>query len=73
MDSYGGGLLNKPEIVVINKLDAISDDELQKKLEEFKKSFGRKKKPQIVTISAAGHVGIDNLVTTIEKIFTKVE
>ena len=28
MDSYGGGLVNKPEMVVINKIDAIGDDEL---------------------------------------------
>ena len=73
MDSYGGGLLNKPEIVVINKIDTISDDELKSKLEEFKKSFGRKKKPEIITISAAGQIGIDNLISTIEKNFIKIE
>ena len=72
MDSYGGGLLNKPEIVVINKIDMLSDDELKTKLDVFKKSFGRKKKPEIITISAAGQIGIDNLISTIEKVFTKV-
>lgn len=73
MDSYGGGLLNKPEIVVINKIDMIDGDELEQKLSEFKKSFGRKKKPQIVTISAAGQTGIDNLISTIETVFNGVE
>ena len=72
IDSYGGGLLKKPEIVVINKTDMISEKDLDKKLSEFKKSFGRKKKPQIITISAAGHIGIDNLISTIEQEFTKV-
>ena len=73
MDSYGGGLLDKPEIVVINKIDTISSDELNDKVAEFKKSFGRKKKPEIVTISAAGQIGIGDLISTIEKTFTKIE
>lgn len=73
MDSYGGGLLNKPEMVVINKIDAISDEELAEKLAAFKKSFGRKKKPEIVTISAAGHIGIDELIAKIEKMFLAIE
>ena len=69
MDSYGGGLLNKPEMVIINKIDAIEPDELKEKLAEFKKSFGRKKKPEILTISAAGPAGITELVAAIEKKF----
>ena len=73
MDSYGGGLLDKPEIVVINKIDTISSDELNDKVAEFKKSFGRKKKPEIVSISAAGQIGIGDLISTIEKTFTKIE
>ena len=67
MDSYGGGLLDKPEIVVINKIDTLDKDELKTRMDAFKKSFGRKKKPEIVTISAAGHIGIDNMISIIEK------
>ena len=33
----------------------------------FKKSFGRKKKPEIVVISAAGHIGIEDMTNAIEK------
>ena len=73
MDSYGGGLVGKPEMVIINKIDAIEPEELKEKLAEFKKSFGRKKKPEIVTISAAGRVGITELVAAIEKKFLGVE
>jgi GTP-binding protein len=69
MDSYGGGLLGKPELVVINKTDAIDADELAEKMAAFKKFFGRKKKPEIVTISAAGRLGIAELILTIEKMF----
>ena len=67
MDSYGGGLVNKPEMVVINKIDAIGDDELNERMTAFKKSFGRKKKPEILTISAAGRIGIDDLIAKIER------
>lgn len=73
MDSYGGGLLGKPEMVIINKIDAIEPDVLKEKLAEFKKSFGRKKKPEILTISAAGRVGIQELVGAIEKKFLGLE
>jgi GTP-binding protein len=69
MDSYGGDLTDKPELVVINKTDAIDADELTEKMTAFKKSFGRKKKPEIVTISAAGRLGISELILTIEKMF----
>ena len=69
MDSYGGDLTGKPEMVVINKIDAIDSDELAEKMAAFKKSFGRKKKPEIVTISAAGHLGIAELILAIEKTF----
>ncbi len=73
MDSYGGGLLNKPELVIINKIDAIEPDELKEKLSDFKKSFGRKKKPEIMAISAAGMLGIREMVSAIEKTFLKAE
>lgn len=73
MDSYGGDLVTKPEMVVINKIDAIEADELSKKMTEFKKSFGRRKRPEILTISAAGRVGIPELVAAIEKKFLGVE
>jgi GTP-binding protein len=69
IDSYGGDLAGKPEMVVINKIDAIDSDELTEKMTLFKKSFGRKKKPEIITISAAGRIGISELIIAIEKMF----
>ena len=69
MDSYGGDLTDKPEMVVINKIDAIAPDELSEKMTAFKKSFGRRKRPEIITISAAGRLGISDLISAIEKRF----
>lgn len=73
MDSYGGDLTCKPELVIINKIDAISDEELQTKLADFKKGFGRKKKPQILTISAAGQIGVNEMISVIEQKFLEIE
>ena len=73
MDSYGANLAKKPEIVVINKLDAIASDDMDARMDAFKKSFGRKKRPTIITISAAGHQGIGGLVSAIEKQFLEIE
>lgn len=73
MDSYGGGLIDKPEMVVINKIDAIEPEDLAERMTAFKKSFGRKKKPEIMTISAAGRVGIQELIAQIEKKFLEVQ
>ena len=73
MDSYGGDLTSKPEMVVINKTDAIAPDELQTRMDAFKKSFGRKKRPEIMAISAAGRVGISELISAIEKKFLTIE
>lgn len=73
MDSYGGDLLSKPEMVVINKIDALDAAELDARMSEFKKSFGRKKRPEILTISAAGRLGIDTLIAAVEKKFLDIE
>lgn len=73
MDSYGGGLVGKPEIVVINKIDAIDADTFKERMTAFKKSFGRKKRPEITAISAAGRVGVSELISIIEKRFLEVE
>ncbi len=72
MDSYGGGLLDKPEFVVINKIDSVEDDEFAEKMTAFKKSFGRKAKPEIISISAAGRLGIDEMISKIETRFLDI-
>lgn len=48
-------------------------DELDSRMTEFKKSFGRKKKPEIMVISAAGRQGIGELISAIERKFLEIE
>jgi GTP-binding protein len=77
MDSYGGGLVDKPEIVVINKIDSVDDDVAQEQLKKLNAYFKRKtvmhKPSSILQISAAGMTGIKELITDIERMFTGIE
>ena len=51
----------------------MSKEELETKIAEFKTGFGRKKKPQILAISAAGQIGINEMISVIEQQFLKTE
>lgn len=48
---YGGGLADKPEIVVLNKVDALTDEEIEFKRLKLRRSA---KKPVLVMSGAAG-------------------
>ncbi len=65
MESYGGGLTNKPEIIVVNKMDAVEPDVWTERMKKFK----RGKKSEIISISAAGRLGITELISLVEKSF----
>jgi len=51
LKAYGAGLLDKPEIIGLNKSDAIPEDELKEKLRKLKRSS---KKPVMVLSGATG-------------------
>ncbi len=76
MDSYGGGLTTKPEIIVINKIDAISDEDMKDRMKKLESYFKRKTiihhPSSIIPISAAGMLNIKELIATIEKKFTEL-
>lgn len=61
--SLGTGLSDKDEIVIINKIDAISGTDLQKKLEKAQAVV----KSKILTISAVAHKNLPALLHEIEK------
>ena len=56
-----------------NDENCISPEDLETRMAAFKKSFGRKKRPEIMAISAAGRVGISELISAIEKKFLTIE
>ena len=63
---YGPEIENKMEIIAFNKIDAISDKELEKKLADFKKKL--KKTP--ILISGATHKNVDD---TMKRLLTVIQ
>jgi len=41
LDAYDNGLIDKPEIIGLNKIDAVSDEELEEKRQAFKDAIGQ--------------------------------
>ena len=54
---YSNKLIKKREIIVFNKIDMISDEEINKKIDTFKKKINKK----IYTISALKHKGLKTI------------
>jgi GTP-binding protein len=57
-------LIDKPEIIALNKIDAVDPAELKQKTAVLKRAA---KKTPIIPISAAAHIGLDELKSAIEK------
>ena len=51
LKEYGGGLIDKPEVIGLNKADAVPEDELKKKVAKLKRSS---KRPVYVLSGATG-------------------
>lgn len=41
LDAYDNGLIDKPEIIGLNKIDAVSEEELEEKRQAFKEAIGQ--------------------------------
>jgi GTP-binding protein len=54
---YGGGLAEKPEIVALNKVDALTSEEIEEKRTKLRRSA---KKPVVVLSGAAG-IGVEDV------------
>ena len=57
LEAYDDALAEKPELVALNKCDAMTDAEIKKKKKALEKASGGK----VYTISAAGVTGLDAL------------
>ncbi|MDR0449433.1 MAG: GTPase ObgE [Rickettsiales bacterium] len=64
LDSYGFDLIGKPEIVVVNKIDAVPAADWKERMTKLKRAA---KGREIVSISAAGMIGLDDLKAAVEK------
>ncbi len=70
LKKYSEILSNKYEIIVINKIDTISKEDLKIKIKELKKELP---KETILYISAAAGLGLDDLLKEISKLLTRNE
>ncbi|MDD2325332.1 MAG: EutP/PduV family microcompartment system protein, partial [Alphaproteobacteria bacterium] len=55
--AYGHGLARKPEIVTLNKCDALPPEEVEQKAALLQKACRKK----VYTISAVAHQGVDEV------------
>jgi GTP-binding protein len=60
---YGHGLAEKPEVVALNKIDALPADEIEAKKKELGDAIGQK----IFAISAAGQLGVKEVLRALWK------
>ncbi|MDR0319540.1 MAG: GTPase ObgE [Rickettsiales bacterium] len=65
LDSYGFDLIEKPEIIVVNKADAVQPAEWKTRMAKLKRAA---KGREILSISAAGREGLDELKAAVEKV-----
>jgi len=55
LDAYGGGLIDKPEVIGLNKIDALPAAEVKKLATKLK----RASKAEVMLLSGAGGDGIE--------------
>lgn len=63
LKAYGGGLIRKPEIVALNKCDALTPAEIKKKVAALKKAS----KKDVYAISAVAQKGVQEVLALMEK------
>lgn len=67
LQNYGDVLDKKPEIVVLNKIDSLSDDEVKEKVSALKKAS----KKEVIAISGIAKIGIEELKNKIYEVVNK--
>ncbi len=66
LEKYGGGLADKPEIVALNKIDAMTSDEISEKARQLKKAC----KQAPLRISGASQKGVPDAIKKLYEIIT---
>ncbi len=69
LKAYGNGLDEKEEIVVLNKIDALSDEEILEKQKALKNATGK----EILLVSGVTHKGVEAVLFEVVKITKQVK
>lgn len=56
LDAYGAGLVDKPEVLALNKIDAVDDKAVAKIVKKLAKASGGK---EVMLLSGAAGIGVD--------------
>lgn len=67
LEAYGGGLAEKPEIIVLNKMDSMTPRELSSRKAALAKASGAK----VMVISAVTGEGVKEVLRTLQDIVTR--
>jgi GTP-binding protein len=67
LEAYGGGLAEKPEIIALNKIDALPKDEAEKKRKALAKSIKHRIK-DVHAISGVAGMGVADILATLYEI-----
>lgn len=67
LDLYNDKLIHKPEVIALNKCDALTEDEIQEKIEALHKATGKK----IYAMSAVARQGIFDCLLELNKYITR--
>ncbi|MSO91304.1 MAG: GTPase ObgE [Acetobacteraceae bacterium] len=62
LSQYGGGLLEKQEIIGLNKIDAMTPREISTRRAALEKASGRK----VMLLSGAGRIGLDEVLRALQ-------
>jgi GTP-binding protein len=68
LDAYGHGLLDKPEVVVLNKADALAPEQLKEQMARLKRAS--KKKPLVM--SGVSHQGVPEALRALRAVIDEV-
>lgn len=69
LQKYGADLLDKPEIVVLNKIDALTPEEIKSKVQKLKRACGK----NVMTMSGATHAGVTEVLRAVKEYVMKGE
>ncbi|WP_308720927.1 GTPase ObgE [Komagataeibacter xylinus] len=64
---YGGGLADKPEIIVLNKIDALLPEEIDERVKALEQASGHK----IMTMSSVAHMHVDTVLRRLQDYVTR--
>ncbi len=67
LKNYGEILDKKPEIIVLNKIDSLTEDEVKEKVKALKKVS----KKEVIAISGVARMGMDELKNKIDEVMRK--